>query len=175
MVTGRTILRSMDAPSLLQMDTDELLRPLLALISRLQLVRLRPGLSGEIRIKSVGLEIFRFPVEVGDLVERAERVFRVAVTVEAERHAQGLCVVDHRHFVNTTVAFDTTDPPIDVRRMVEVGILGNLVDLHPLDRLSGIIFVIFVHCLTERLELWRIGLHLPRTMTVPADLSGGNI
>lgn len=175
MVTGRAILRSVHAPGLLQMDPDEFLAPLLALVRFFQVVGPRAGFAGEVGVKSIGLQVLGLPAQVGDLIKRAECLLGIAVTIETEGHAQRFRMVDDRHLVDAPVTLHTTHPAVDVGGVIEMGVIRHLVDLHPLDGLTRVIFVILIHRLAERLELGRIGLHLAGTMAIPADLRGGNV
>ena len=46
-------------------------------------------------------------------------------------------LVNHLHFVDSTVAAEATDTAIHVNSMVKVGIVGNLVDSDPVDGLAS--------------------------------------
>src|SRR5690606_16625967 len=82
MVTGRAILRGMDIPGFLQMGADEFPAPVLALVGLFQLLRRRSGFPGEIGVKRIGLEILGLPRQIGDLVERPQRLLGIPVALE---------------------------------------------------------------------------------------------
>ena len=75
----------------------------------------------------------RFPIEVRDLVERAEVVLGGTMAFQTPTHAVRLRVVDHFHMIHMSVAGDATDPTIHVDGMVEVNVIGRFVNPHPRD------------------------------------------
>ena len=64
-------------------------------------------------------------------------IFRCAVAVEAPRHALRLVLVDNLHFIHRAVAAVATHATVHVHRMVEIGVVWNLVDADPVDGLAG--------------------------------------
>lgn len=77
-----------------------------------------------------------FPVEVGDLVERAEVVFGGTMAFETPSHTVRFGVVDHFHVVHMSVTGDAADPAIHVNGMVEVNVIGRFVNSHPRNRVA---------------------------------------
>ena len=73
----------------------------------------------------------RLPVELGDLVHRAEVGNWVSMAFQTPRHRKLLVLVDNFHLVNSTVANHTADPRIYVGRMVEVDKVREVVDASP--------------------------------------------
>ena len=45
-----------------------------------------------------------------------------------------LMLVDDFHLVHRTMARIAAHPPVHMNRMVEIGVVRNIVDLHPVDR-----------------------------------------
>ena len=79
----------------------------------------------------------RFPVEIGDLIERAEMILRGTVAFQAPTHAVRFGVIDDLHVVDVAVTGDTTHAPVHVNRVVEVHVVGSLVNPDPGNRLAG--------------------------------------
>ena len=73
------------------------------------------------------------PFQLGDEIWIANMRRRVAMTFKAPAHAEPFVLVDGFHGVDTTVAFNATDTTCDVCRVIEVGVVGHVVDLDPLD------------------------------------------
>ena len=48
----------------------------------------------------------------------------------------GLASINHRHVIDLAVAAKTTDPAINMRRVVKIDVVGRAMDLHPADRLA---------------------------------------
>src|SRR5512145_2518409 len=58
------------------------------------------------------------------------------MALEAKRHAQRLGMIYLHHLVDLTMAMNATDSAVHMDRMVEVNVIRNLMDLHPLNRLA---------------------------------------
>ena len=71
------------------------------------------------------------PLHVRCLIRRAHVTFPAAMAIEAPGHAERLVVPDLFHLVDSTVAAHTTHAPCNVDRVIEVGIIGQLVDANP--------------------------------------------
>ena len=105
----------------------------------------------------------------------------VAVAVEAPAHTERRHLRDDFHLVDTTVTGDTADSAGHVRVMVEVGVVGKLVDANPAHRTAALGAVanrgerravllhrlMAVHAGLRRRNV-RDGRHLDRGVTVPA-------
>src|ERR1035441_6235561 len=68
------------------------------------------------------------PAEARDLVRRADGGGGIAMAVEAKAHAERFFVAHLVHLVNAPVTFHATDATPDVDRMVEINIVGHLVN-----------------------------------------------
>jgi hypothetical protein len=76
-----------------------------------------------------------FPIHVENLVSGAEVLFGVAVAIEAPLHGQRRSLENERHLVDRTVARRTANSLVNVNGVVEVDVIGQAVDLDPLDGL----------------------------------------
>ena len=85
-----------------------------------------------------GRVVAPFPVQIRDLVQRAQLGRRVAVAIQAKGHAQRLHLIDLVHLVDLAVALHATDAAVDVDRVVEIDIVRHPVNLHPGNRLPGL-------------------------------------
>ena len=86
---------------------------------------------------------------------------------ETPCHAVRLCLIDHRHVIDRTVATETTDAPVHMRCVIVINIIDRAMDPHPLDWVAR--FPAHPH----RLQLWIVLLHLG--MAVHAGLCIGHI
>ena len=84
----------------------------------------------------------------------ADKILRVAMALETPAHAERLGLVDRLHVIDLAVATHATDAAVHVRRVVEVGVVGHVVDFHPGDRLPG------GPAIADRLELRVVLLHV---------------
>src|ERR1700731_2997054 len=107
-----------------------------------------------LRHKLRRLHVIGFPIEIKNLIVRPEKIFRMPVAFQAPRHAVRFGMINYRLAINGAVTTKTTDPAIDVRRMIEKNVIGRAMQLLPLDRVSA--FPTRPH----RLELWIVLLHL---------------
>ena len=64
-------------------------------------------------------------------------ILRGAMALEAPTHAVGLGVVDDFHVVDLAMASHTTDAPIYVHGVVEVNVIGGLVNPDPGNGIPG--------------------------------------
>jgi len=78
-----------------------------------------------------------FPVEVGDLVQRAKVILRGAMAFEAPAHAVGFGMVDDFHVIHLAVAGHAAYAPVHVNRMVEVDVVWRLVNPNPGNGVAG--------------------------------------
>lgn len=79
----------------------------------------------------------RSPLHVINFFGRAEEIFRGAVAIQAPGHALGLVLVNDLHGTDIAVAALAADASIYVHGVIEVGVVGGLVDADPFDGLSG--------------------------------------
>ena len=89
------------------------------------------------------------------------------VAFQTPGHAVRFRMIDHRHVIDLAVTTETTDPAVNVRRVIVENVIGRAMNLHPLDRLAAFPTV------THGLELGIIFLHLG--MAVHARLRVGQI
>ena len=111
-MTNRTVNLRIDVLLFLQLlavRTPLLLRKLLAILAR-------------------GL-----PIKFGYELNGSKVRFRIAMAVDAPSHRQFLCLVNHFHLVDAAVASLTAHSRIDVRRMIEIDELGEVVNPLPTD------------------------------------------
>ncbi len=58
------------------------------------------------------------------------------MTLQAPPHAVWFGLINHRHVIDGTVATETTDAPVHVRRVIVIDIIDRAMDPHPIDRLT---------------------------------------
>ena len=115
----------------------------------------------------LGLSGTGFPIQVKNLVNRPQIVFGMPMTLQAPAHREGFLLVNHIHVVHLTVATHAADTPINVHRVIEISVIGYLVDFYPVDRIPAL------PTLPHGGQLWIVGLHLG--VAVHARLGGRNI
>ena len=127
-----TINRRLDIPAFLQRLAD------LVLLQRLFLrqIFLRLFRLSVFRDELRRFHILRFPIEIEDLIFRAQEIFRMAMTFQTPRHAVRFGVIDDRHVIDLAVTTRAADPAIHMRRVIKENVVGRAMELHPLDRLS---------------------------------------
>src|ERR1700722_14739320 len=64
--------------------------------------------------------------------------FRSAVAFKAPAHAQRSGLEDNVHAVDPAMAFDAAHAVIDVGAVIEVNVIGQVMNLDPLDRFAGL-------------------------------------
>src|SRR6267142_5055688 len=104
-----------------------LLRKIFARVARLTVLR----------NKLRRLNILRFPIEIENLIIRPQIILGVPMAIQAPRHAVGLGDVNHRHVIDGSVATETADAPIHVRRVVVINVIDRAIEPHPLDWLTA--------------------------------------
>jgi hypothetical protein len=109
------------------------------------------------------------PRHIEDLGWRAEEILGRAVTVETPFHAQGLCLIDNAHLIHRTVTAVTAHTPVHMDSMVEIGVVGQAVNLHPGNRLTGL------PTLPNRSETRAVGKDFTCTVAVNTGLCGREI
>src|SRR4029077_5334243 len=90
-----------------------------------------------LRDKLRRLNILRFPIEIENLIVRPQIIFGVPMTIQAPRHAVGFSDVNHRHVIDVSVATETADAPVHVRRVVVINVIDRAIQPHPLDWLTA--------------------------------------
>ena len=110
---------------------------------------------------------WRFPIQIGDLVEGAEVIFRSPVTLETPSHAVRFGVVNDLHVVHMTVTSYAANPPVHMDGVVEIDVVRGLMNADPGNRVAGL------PGLPNGGKLWTEGFDL--RVAVHAGLGGGNI
>ena len=109
------------------------------------------------------------PIHVKDLRGRTKEILWGTMTIQTPLHAQRLGLVDNAHFVHRTMAAVTADTPVNVNGMVEVGIIGEAVDLNPRNRLTGLPAV------TDSGKTRAVRQNLALTVAIDAGLRGRQV
>ena len=78
-----------------------------------------------------------FPIEIKNLIDRAQVFFRVSMAIQAPTHGQWFMLIHDIHMIDVAVTTDTTNASINVNRVIEVSEIGDLMDPHPVHGLSG--------------------------------------
>ena len=75
------------------------------------------------------------------------------MAIEAKAHAQSLFLMDNLHLIDPAMARDTPHSARDVRAVIEVNVVREVMHLDPLNRLSS-------HCtFSDREQLGALGVH----------------
>ena len=82
-------------------------------------------------VRPLRVGVSALPVQVSDFVQRTQLAGGVAMAVQTKGHAQRLGMVNFVHLIDLAVAFDATDAAVDMDGMVEINVIGQLVNLHP--------------------------------------------
>ena len=120
-----------------------------------------------LRDKLCRFNVLRFPIEIENLIVRPQIILGVPMAIQAPRHAVGFGDVDHRHVIDVSVATETADAPVHVRRVVVINVIDRAIQPHPLDWLTA--FPALLH----RLQLGIVFRHL--RMAVHACCSVGHV
>ena len=84
-------------------------------------------------------------IKIEDLLERAQVLLGGTVTVETPTHGVGLGLIDHFHLINVTVTALTGDAAVHVGGVIEVDVVGRLVDADPFDGLAVVLRMSLIH------------------------------
>src|SRR6056297_740070 len=93
-----------------------------------------PPLRGKL---SLSLLTFKFPVQLGHELFRAEMRLGVAVAFNTPRHRQLLVLINHFHLIDSTMAGLATDARVDVRGMIEIDKFRQVVNSLPSHAATG--------------------------------------
>ena len=80
-----------------------------------------------------GLIRWRFPCHVVNLVARPDELFGIAMAFQTPIHLHGCDLIDQRHQVNAPVTGRTAHAFLHVDAVVEINIIGKVVDALPED------------------------------------------
>ena len=89
------------------------------------------------------------------------------MTLQAPAHAVGLGLIDHWHVIDRTVATETTDAPVHMRRVIVINVIDRAMDPHPVD------WVARLPARPHWLQLWIVLLHL--RVAIHAGLGVGHV
>jgi len=78
----------------------------------------------------------RAPIQIRDLIQRAQVRGRSAMAVQAETHAERLCVSNDFHLVDLAVALIAGNTAADVDGVVEINVVRKFVHSLPVDRIT---------------------------------------
>jgi len=109
------------------------------------------------------------PVHVEDLRWWTEEILGRTVAVQTPLHAEGLGLIDHAHLIDGAMAAIAAHTTVHMDGVVEVGVVGQTVNLHPGNRLAGL------PAFTHGSEARAIGKDLALSMTVNTGLRGRKI
>ena len=134
-----------------------------------------------LRDKLRRLNVLRFPIEIKNLIVRPQIILGVPMAIQAPRHAVGLGDVNHRHVIDVSVATETADAPVHVRRVVVINVIDGAIKPHPLDWLTafpallhglqfGIVFCHLRVAVHARRSVGHVRLrgHIHKAVTIPA-------
>jgi hypothetical protein len=108
----------------------------------------------------------RFPIHVENLIQRAKRLLRIAVALDAPLHQQGRRLEYERHLIDLAVTRGAAHSFVDMNAVIEIDEIRQPVNLHPLDGLVGAI------ALPHGLEV--ISVVEEHRVAVHAGLCGGD-
>ena len=100
-----------------------------------------------------------FPIHVENLVFRANVLRGITVAIEAPLHRQRRGLKNQRHLVDRAVARGAADSFVDVNAVVEIDIIGEAVNLDPLDRLIRSVALANRLEITDIIEENRMAIH----------------
>jgi hypothetical protein len=123
-----------DLPALFQRLTDLGLGELLLLRKIFTRVAWLPVLRYKLR----RLNVLRFPIEIENLIVRPQIILGVPMAIQTPRHAVGLGDVNYRHVIDWSVATETADAPVHVRRVVVINVIDRAIQPHPFHRLTAL-------------------------------------
>ena len=111
--------------------------------------------------------ILMLPAQVCDFIEGTKIRTGISVTLETEGHAEGFFVVNFLHLIDLAVTMNTADTPVYMDGVVEINVIGKLVDLHPGDLSAAL------GCIADECQPGILLEHL--VVTVHARRGGGEI
>ena len=111
--------------------------------------------------------------QIENFLQWAHLSFRSIVAIDAESHRVRLGVIDDFHLIHLAVAGDARHTTIDVGRVTELHIIWCFVNFHPLDRLTVVERMSFIHRAMQRFKLRTLALHM--LVAIPARIGGRHI
>ena len=80
--------------------------------------------------------VLGMPFHVEDLVFLAHKLLGISVTTQTPLHLQRRRLVSDRHLIDAAVAGRTTDAFVHMNAVIEIDVIGKIVDAPPLDRFA---------------------------------------
>lgn len=81
--------------------------------------------------------VLNAPRHVKDFVDGTDKALRLAMTFETPLHLQTLRLKRNGHFVHAPVTGRAANALLYVNCVIEIGVVGQVVDANPFDRLAG--------------------------------------
>lgn len=106
--------------------------------------------------------------QIENFLQRTDFVLGSAMALETEAHRVIFCVEYNVHLVHLTVATHARNTAVHVSGVAEFHVVRSLVNFHPLDRLTVIKRVCFVHRTMQWIKLGALALHV--LVAVPASV-----
>jgi hypothetical protein len=91
------------------------------------------------------------PFHIEDLVFLAHKLFGISVTAQTPLHLQRRRLVSDRHLIDAAVAGRTTDAFVHMNAVIEIDVVGQIVNAPPLDRFAR------AKAGADGLEVWAVG------------------
>ncbi len=81
--------------------------------------------------------VLRSPFHVEDIVRGSDKFLGASVTAQTPLHLQRRSLESDGHLIDTTVASGAADALVHMNAVIEIRIVGEIVDPNPLDRLAA--------------------------------------
>ena len=101
----------------------------------------------------------RLPLHVENLVFGTNVLGRIAMTIEAPLHIQRRGLEYQGHLIDRAMTRGATDALIDVDAVIEIDVIGEPVNLDPLDRLIGAVTLADWFEVRGIVEQYRVAIH----------------
>ncbi len=112
-------------------------------------------------------------MEIENFLKRTEVILRSPVTFEAPAHGLGLGLINHFHLIYIAVAALAGNPAVHMSGVIEIDVVGSLVNAHPLDGLAIIARIIHIHGAMERSKFRTVFLNV--LVAVPACIAAWHV
>src|SRR5688500_13516866 len=114
---------------------------------------------GDTAFQVFGALVFCAPRHVENSLLRPQEPFRLAMTLQTPLHLQRRGRKRDRHLIDSAVTRRTADAFVHVNTVIEICIVGKIVNANPLDRFAG------AKTGAHRFEIWTVGPDLDRKST----------
>ena len=115
----------------------------------------------------------RIILQIENFLQRANLVLRSAMALQTEAHRVIFRVENNFHLVNLTVATYARNTAVHVSGVAEFHVVRSFVNFHPLNRLTIIKRMCFVHRTMQWIKLGALALHV--LVAIPASIGGWQI